>query len=68
MSRDDEKSRDVGELFTRYVRSDGALDNIEALDAVLPDNPAVLSALGERCLQESRKAFRGGHHTEGSAR
>ena len=64
MSRDDETNRQVGELFSKF-HSDPMIDDIEALDALLPDDPAVLTGLSARCLDESRKAQRAGQHMEG---
>jgi hypothetical protein len=66
MSPDDEINRQVGELFSK-LHSDLLIDDIEALDAVLPDDLAVLTGLSARCVEESRKALRAGQHMEGSA-
>jgi hypothetical protein len=65
MSEDDEINQEVAELFNRHFRSDQTLNDIKALDALLPDNSRVLRVLGERCLKEARKAIHAGHHMEG---
>jgi hypothetical protein len=64
MSEDDEVDREVGHLFGAHIRSDHKIDDIKALDAVLPNDAKVLRGLGARCLEEARKAIRAGHHTE----
>jgi hypothetical protein len=65
MSNDQTLDGQVDAFFARYMRSDPNLDDIDALEAVLPDDPAVLSRLATRCLEESRKALKGAHHIEG---
>jgi hypothetical protein len=65
MSGDEEVNRRTGELFNRYFRSNQALNDIKVLDAELPDDPVALRKLGVRCLEESRKALRAGHHING---
>ena len=64
MSPDDEINRQVGELFSK-LHSDLLIDDIKALDTLLPDDPAVLTGLSARCAEESRKALRAGQHMEG---
>jgi len=65
MSEDDAIKRQVGEIFIAHIHSDKSLDDIMALDTVLPDDRKVLRGLGARCLEEARKALRAGHHMEG---
>ena len=54
----------MGDLFSK-LHSDLLIDDIVALEAVLPDDPAVLTGLSARCVEESRKALRAGQHMEG---
>jgi hypothetical protein len=65
MSEDDQIHREVGEFFDRYFRFDHKIDDVKALDAVLPNDPKVLRGLGARCLDEAQKAIRAGHHAQG---
>ena len=62
---DDTVRRRVGDFFARHIQSNPTVDDIKALDALLPADAAVLRGLGSRCLEEGRKAFRAGHHIEG---
>ena len=55
---------EVRKLF-EAIRSRGAIENIDQIEALLPADPTVLGALSSRCQSESRKAFRAGHHIEG---
>jgi hypothetical protein len=64
MAHDNELNRRVGELFGKHFQSDRSVDDIKALHAVLPDDPAALRGLASRCNQEGQKALRAGHHTE----
>jgi len=61
MPKEDGSNREVSEIF-EHIRSERTLDDIKTFP--LPDNPTVLRRLGARCLEESRKAMRAGHHTE----
>ena len=65
MSDDDALNRQVGEFFTNHILSDPNLDDINALDILLPENPAMLRGLAKRCLEEGRKALHAGRHMEG---
>jgi hypothetical protein len=65
MSNEQTVDGQVDAFFARHMRSDPNLDDIDALEAVLPDDPTVLSRLATRCLEESRKALKAGHHMEG---
>lgn len=62
--KDHKKSREVGEFFDKHIRSKHTLDDIKALDALLPTDTEMLHELAKRCAEESRKAMRAGHHTE----
>lgn len=62
MSQADAINRQVSELFGKLH---SGLDDIKAIDALSPDDPAVLNGLSARCLEESRKALRAGQHMEG---
>jgi len=65
MSNGDALNRQVREFFAKHIQPASSLDDIKGLDALLPDDPAVLRGLGSRCLEEGRKAMHAGHHTEG---
>jgi hypothetical protein len=65
LSGDEDVNRRTGELFNRYFRSNQALNDIEVLDALLPDDPVALRKLGARCLEGARTALCAGHHIEG---
>jgi hypothetical protein len=64
MSDNEAIRRQASELFGKHIHSNHMLDNIEALDPVLPDDAAALWELASRCLEESRKASRAGRHLE----
>jgi hypothetical protein len=62
---DEAVRRQADKFFATHIQSQSKIDDIKALEALLPDDPAVLHSLGSRCMAEAHRAMRAGNHLEG---